>query len=815
MSRSRPIGDNRLGEQTGDWLLWGAAALLVVVPPALATDFGGNLPWSQYVASLALVLACGMAAVAQTYLLSRGWFGGDNHSDQPQVLAFTFSGLLLLLMGYALLQTLALSPDWVRAFSPGSHHVRYAWAAELNPTAVRDSFPVSVAPFDSAHSVALLAVALVVSYFSPIVFRDRARTTALLTGIAAGGCSIALLGILRKVDPNFTLWSFQSGGEGAPFGTFLNRNNAALGINIGIAGSLGVLVWRKTITASLRKDVAATERSKRESGAWLNDWPLLAALAATSIGLLGVVACGSRGGLLTTFLAGGITLAVVRRSIGSLRGVILVIAAFGALAFLILRTDSLGYQSLQGDAFSELRDTVEGDRDKFSSRLSHWPDGLRAAGQYFPAGSGLGTYGYAYLPWQKTSQWRWYVHADNLWLEALVELGLFGAVLTVACLWLLGRNLWLLSRSADPMDQGLLATGCYLFVAILFSQCFDFGLIMPANLFVVMIVLPMIFCRGASVVLPKTSSDNSKPRRKLELLNEPSPIWGSASLLRQRVVPIVGIIGLIAVATPAMIRLREDCESDGALRFAKKELPGLRFDATNLEKEIVALEELATRSPNPQLSDLLARYRFQLGRLNEFDSLRATTRWSDSTTELYEMLSFEERRLAWRASSDRHRPAMERTGKTWPAIPLSGDARREDSHYRKALTWSRDSLRQCPLSIRVRDDHLRLEFVHASKDQTRTSIVQAANLFPNNAKLSLRFGQRAADHGDYATAASLWKRAATVHPPMIKRILSRSLALEGFPVASIVPNNPLTRKTVQQYLRERGLESALQRPPTP
>lgn len=804
-----------LGGKASEWLLWGAAGLLVMVPPILAMDFGGNLPWSQYVAALALMFACGLAAAAQLCILARGWLAGSNQSDQPPVVSFALSGLLLLLLGYSFLQTLALSPGWVRALSPGSHHVRYAWAAELNPAAVGDSFPISVASFDSAHSVALLAIAVLVSYFSPIVFRDRARTTALLGAIAAGGCSIAALGILRKIDPSFTLWSFRTGGEGAPFGTFLNRNNAALGINVGIAASLGVLVWRKTITASLRKEVAPDKHSAGESVAWLSDWPLLAALAATSIGLLGIVACGSRGGLLTTFLAGGTTLAVVRRSIGSLRGVILVIAAFGALAFLILRTDSLGYQALHGDAFSELRDTVEGDRDKFSSRLSHWPDGLRAAGEYFPAGSGLGTYGYAYLPWQKTSRWRWYVHADNLWLEALVELGLFGVVLTAACLYLFGRNLWKLSFSADPIDQGLLATGFYLLVAIIFSQCFDFGLIMPANLFAIVLVLPMIFYRGAAVLLPKAPSEGSKSGRKLELLADRGPVWSSTSLLRQRGVPVTAIVALFSFATPALMRLRSDCETDSALRFAKKELPGLRFDATSLENSVTALEELATRSPNPQLSDVLARYRFQLGRLNEFETLQATTRWSDSSTQLYDALSFEDRRLAWRAASNDYRSALESTGNTWPPIPLSGSARRQDSHYRKALNWSLDSLRQCPLSIRVRDDHLRLEFVHASEDQTRTSIIQAANLFPNNAKLSLRFGQRAADHGDYKTAASLWKRAATVHPPMIKRVLSRSLAMDDFPIASIVPNNPLTRKTVQQYLRERGLESALQSPSTP
>lgn len=601
-----------ISERGPDWLLRLAAGLFMIIPPVYATDFGGNLAWSQYVAGLAIVLACILVALAQVWSVSHHWFSGTHAPAQPKLPAFALTGLLLLLLCFTYFQTIELSPDLVKSISPASHHARYEWAAALTPDAVAEKFPISVAPFDSAHANALLVIAILVSYFSPFAFYDRSRTTWLLAAIAACGCSIAAIGILRKIDTDFLMWSFLSGGEGAPFGTYLNRNNAAFAINTGIAAALGVLVWRKTITASIRKNAEAIETPRKDAMQWLSDWPLVLALAATTILLLGIVACGSRGGLLTTFIAGGLTLAVVRRSIGSLRGVILVIAAFGGLAFLILRTDSLGYQSLEGDAFAELRDTVDGDGRGMSNdaRLTHWPDGLRAATNYLPAGSGLGTYGYAYLPWQKTSSWRWFVHADNLWLEGFLELGLFGVALFAGCIGLLGRSLWRLSRSADPIDQGLLATGSYLFVATLFSQTFDFGLIMPANLVMVMMLLPMIFVRSAAVLMPKVAtSGDSQTTRKLELLTDGGPAWHSFTALEQRVFPLAMIVCLAALTVPAIMRLRQDCEIDGAVRLANKELPGLRLDSTRLQERVVALEALAKRTPNPQLSDLLARDR--------------------------------------------------------------------------------------------------------------------------------------------------------------------------------------------------------------
>ena len=58
-------------------------------------------------------------------------------------------------------------------------------------------------------------------------------------------------------------------------------------------------------------------------------------------------------------------------------------------------------------------------------RVTHWQDGLRAATHYLPLGSGLGTYRYAHLPFQREGGRYWFTHADGMPVEWLLEGGLW------------------------------------------------------------------------------------------------------------------------------------------------------------------------------------------------------------------------------------------------------------------------------------------------------------------------------------------------------------------------------------------------------
>ncbi|QDV43136.1 O-Antigen ligase [Stieleria neptunia] len=762
-----------------------------IAPAMLASDFGGILPWTKYTSAVALTLACLIALLARS--LSVGCAGEIRLPSK----AFAVTGLLLILMAAAALQTVPLPARLVAGLSPASYSAFVIWAGGIVAVDPSQSLPISIAAFDSRHAIANLSIATLVSFFAALVFHDRARTTGLLSTIALAACSVTLIGLARKLFPEFQLWSFRSGGEGAPFGTFLNRNNAALAINVGIASALGLVVYRGT---ALSHQGDGDESSERQTGrktfrsTWLCDGMLLTGLISLCVGLVGLIGCGSRGGLLSMLVAGTATLVLTRGNKVRLGGVVAATAAVVLTVVVLLRAGTIGNQPLREDTFQQIGSTVSRGSDRLSTdtRLAHWPDGFRTAIKHFPGGSGLASYGYAYLPWQQTSPWRHCLHADNLWLEMFVELGLAGLVLTGWGAVLMTRGLRRLYASTDPLDQGLWVSGCYLCFVIAISQTFDFGLILPANLIAVVLLLSGIVARASTVVSAASEGEHATPgtsgKPKLKLLRQGS-WWRSPGVLRERVFQFAGAAGLLVIAAFAIDRLRLDNLVDFAVRTADAELPQHRTDPQWLDRFAGETRTLAAQHPHPDLLDVLTRLDFQRGRLLELTLMNVGRIPQAHQAALYSATSRGRRRLGWRASD----PALSRhvtdAGNPIAPLPLDSQLRSPDSPYAEALRSAEASLLQRPLAMPPRIDQVYLEFMHRSPDRSRLAIRQSAALFRNNPELQLRFGALAANHGDYETATQTWRRAATLDERMIPRVLGRSRRFPDFPVGDLVPES--------------------------
>src|SRR5690606_36660235 len=77
------------------------------------------------------------------------------------------------------------------------------------------------------------------------LFADRSRLRWLLIALALTGALHAGLGLYQLATrPEATVWGLQSQYGGKPFGAFINRSNAAVMLNLGLAASLGVIAWR-------------------------------------------------------------------------------------------------------------------------------------------------------------------------------------------------------------------------------------------------------------------------------------------------------------------------------------------------------------------------------------------------------------------------------------------------------------------------------------------------------------------------------------------------------------------------------------------
>ena len=153
------------------------------------------------------------------------------------------------------------------------------------------------------------------------------------------------------------------------------------------------------------------------------------------------------------------------------------------------------------------------------ARLTHWADALPALQHFFPLGSGLGTYGYAYIPFDPQPDNVWFTHAHNQYLETAMELGLPGLLLLFAGLFFSATYcLNLCRRRGDYTKEalGIAALGSLAIQAL--HAVTDFGIMMPANLLTFSVLMGAA-CASAprSNSEPITTSVGGRVRKSTDL----------------------------------------------------------------------------------------------------------------------------------------------------------------------------------------------------------------------------------------------------------------------------------------------------------
>ena len=130
----------------------------------------------------------------------------------------------------------------------------------------------------------------------------------------------------------------------------------------------------------------------------------------------------------------------------------------------------------------------------------NWADGWRAAEDLLPAGSGLGTYRYIYRAYQQQPYDVWYYHAENQYLQALVEAGLPGLGLLLAVLGLVALACWrLLQHAPDAATYALGVAGTFALSSQAIHAVFDFGLYLPANMLLLALICGAVCGRAARI----------------------------------------------------------------------------------------------------------------------------------------------------------------------------------------------------------------------------------------------------------------------------------------------------------------------------
>jgi tetratricopeptide (TPR) repeat protein len=747
---------------------WASAIVLAGLPGVIALDYGGVLRWTHYALAIAALAAVLLAVPS---LLETD--GPGNWRRHRLLIP------LLIWIGFAWMQTILLSPSIVSRLSPASAHVYENWTAPyLEPQTGFEAFSISVAPHDSRHALAMLSVVVAVMWASAQVFHSRARIGLLLCAIALSGTLHALIGIWRIVFPETLAWSAIADTAGQSFGAFVNRNNAALFLNLGLAASLGLLSWRLTAMTGLEVDDPTFEYNDLFS--LISDRESVIGVLGVATCLTGLLICGSRGGVVSALMGGLLAFGWVRQR----RGLISfpVVGAVIAIAVALLVVPfNLNLESLRRFDFSGNLDESTILRD---GRIKHWRDGAEAAVAYFPAGSGLSTYAYAHLPFKQTGPHAWYHHADNLWLELCVEQGLVGICLSILIGFFLIRSLLGLNLSRDPLDQGLRTTGWYALGAIFVSQVFDFGLIVPANLFAVAILMATIVARDATMDL-QVASGHAK---------------GFLTARRYQIrTTVLAVIAVLAALLP-LPHLRRDAESESKVRVGQLELAEGAADPARLRALVKDLSDSYDREPRAEVSSLLSDVKYRLARITEV--MESHPRNEIEAAERYRQTGMIPRRLAWRQESANSEPTKQPN----PSLQVEST-----SYYADALASARQTLKNLPLDSMARTKVIYLDFVHRDPALTSLALRQLRQFYQNHPEMLVRLGVFAADSGETDLAIEMWQSALRDEPAHTDRVLAQTLSRSEIELRDVVPGEPRNRRAAAKYLlaKDSGNDSFL------
>ena len=342
----------------------------------------------------------------------------------------------------------------------------------------------SIEPLHTRGAVASLLLCGLFVWVGRLAFSDAKKQLWLFGTLTGIGIVIACVGIQGAVS--YRSENFLGLRSGSSFATFVSKNSAGGFYNICIAGCLGLLGWTLLHTQRASKDNRyrfpdTTLFSKirgfaEDSLADLNTAQiamvlcLISIVAALLISLCRGAAVSALGAIIVACLIAN------AKSRSSGNWVVSVAVATVLVACMVgFQIDDRAYARLESLSEIDLEDELR------EGRVYIWSIAWKAMSFYGLLGSGLGTFHFAYLPFQEPSSQGWYYHAESLYAQCGVELGYIGvSVLVLAIVALLAG----LQRPVAKENWGVAfpskLAGTYLVVSQALHSFVDFAIIIPA-----------------------------------------------------------------------------------------------------------------------------------------------------------------------------------------------------------------------------------------------------------------------------------------------------------------------------------------------
>jgi len=658
---------------------------------------------------------------------------------------------------------------WNQVSQEASESVPGASQSNLNGLS-STQFPISICAWLTRQALTTPALFGLTAFVAMFVFQNRTSLLVLMGATAAAGALFSFVALVDTVQANnhenitdpelITTTIVNYGATLGSFGSFVNRNSSALYINLGLACTVGLLVnlrfeSRRTVGDSTYQVQATNkveafrfgvERYLREADVYTVGLVILGVLQ-----FVGILASTSRGGLLASLAGFAVAIVASQKKRQYLWTVMpLLVAAIGVVVLL----DQLNLTEPTQARVQSIFTLEEGSQ---VGRIAHWQDGLRAAKAYFPMGAGLGTYSFAYLPYQTFSCESWFVNADNMFVEWLVEGGVWlltciaaGAVFVIRAL---GR---LRAITSAPHLDAIAAMGWYLAGALVVSQFFDFGILYPSNLMTVGLLVGAILGadarqykrrvpRSSAVVQPGADVDGAT--KKIASRSE-----------SYRLFALLGLMLAYTVIFALTIRWAgEGAWADFEIRSldGKNESLHPGSEVSTVDELLVAAKGNSYRSQSPLL------------KLSAANAI-LDKQWSAAIDQMPESLTLVEKKqfraistIEFRRFAYYNESRNSGSSLAPEAALLPGQSMDE---LRIARRLACEALVQCPLEVRARWILMVTSFLENDTSEfTQLLADQSAELWPNSSLVLTRVARLVLPFPGRNEASPFFARVLSLH----------------------------------------------------
>jgi O-Antigen ligase len=433
-----------------------ALAVLLLLAVLSPWPFGSVQPWATRTIA-ATGLLTGLVALALQ--------AGEGRFVLPKAPLWLAASVL----GLGVFQLIPL-PPLLHRVAPASFaawHPSNPAAAEVLGAWPR---PVSVFPAATIDWLASTGAVLLLAVLAAPALSGSRRASSACAIVSGAGAALAVFGIIGHGLLGARAYGLVAVPTIAPYGPFVSKNHFA-----------GYVEVAAMVAAGLAIGLADEHRRGGGSLGWTRSrsaWRVMLAGSASLCMALAVLASLSRGGIIS--LAGGATaLVLLRWSVGRRRrrpraalvaAVALVTAALVAMVTPLETRERMN--SLAGAAGEH----------SGAFRLDTWSAALRATLASPVVGHGLGTFADA-VPRYKTAWGELRAeHAENEYLELLVEAGVAGLVLAAVAIALVLRAVVRALRAGtDRLHRGLGIGALAALAAALLHAGVDFNLHVPSN----------------------------------------------------------------------------------------------------------------------------------------------------------------------------------------------------------------------------------------------------------------------------------------------------------------------------------------------